>query len=477
MDTKQKAINSSKWVTSSTIISTTLQFLQIAIIARLIEPSAFGLVNISTMIITFFSTFSNLGFSNSIISMQEEDPKKLSTIYYTNILLGIIIFLLIFLSTPLLVDYFNEPRLERVIKLASSFFLIVYFGQIFTIILEKELKFKSIGIIDIIGTVFGTLLTIILAYNGHQELSLIYGQLISQIIKTAFQIFFGLKLFKPLVYFNIKNIKAHIQFGAYNLGDGLLGFIQGNSDNIVIASVLGVKALGYYTIASQLAVLPITRLNPIILRVAYPMIAKIKDSVIELKKSYLQILDLVTYFNLPLLAGIFITAPSLVPLVYGLGWEPTIPIIKILVFVSFLICLGHPLFTLVYSKGKPKLLFFLNVFTFIVKIPLVYYGGKNYGITGVAVCYLISMILNAIANFFIVKSLIGPFLKTFIYNVFKPILFCSIMVIVIYCYQIFIGFEGWFNTIIQILIGGIIFMLLTLKYKYSLEDIKSFKRA
>jgi PST family polysaccharide transporter/lipopolysaccharide exporter len=476
MSTTQKAINGGKWVTTSTITSTAFQFLQVAIVARLVDPSAFGLVSISTMIITFFSTFSNLGFSNSIISEQEEDPEKLSTIYYVNLGLGLLMFLLIFLGSPFIISFFHEPRLDKVLKLASCFFLIVYFGQIYNVLLQKELQFKSIAIIEIIAIVSGTVTTITLAYSGFQEMALIYGQLLTQLIKTTLQVIAGQKLFKPRLYFDIRKIKSHIQFGAYNLADGVLGFIQGNSDNLIIGSVLGVKALGYYSLASQLAVLPISRINPIILQVAYPMIAKIKDNAAELKKTYIQILDLITYFNLPLLAGLFITAQSVVPVIYGPGWQPTVILIQILTGVSFFLCLGHPLFTLVFSKGKPKLLFFLNAFTLVVKIPLVYYFGKNWGVAGVAVGYLVAMMISAAANFVIVKLLIGSFVRDFLVNLTKPLAFCLAMVFVIYLYKTFVGFEGTTHMLIQIAIGGAIFIGLTLKYKYSVSDLKAFRK-
>lgn len=477
MDNKQKALNSGKWVTSSTIISTVFQFVQVAIVARLIDPEAFGVVGISTMIITFFSTFANLGFSNSIISMQEADTKKLSTLYYLNLGLGIIFFFLIFFAAPLLSQFFDEPRLEKVVRIASFFFLIVYFGQIFSVLLQKELHFKSVAIIDIVGTVIGTCVTIGLAYNGEQELSLIYGQLLMQIAKTVLQVVIGLNLFKPVLYFNFGLVKDHVQFGLYNLADGVLGFIQGNSDNLVIGSVLGVKALGYYTLASQLAVLPITRLNPIILQIAYPIIAKLKENTSELKKTYLQILDLITFFNLPLLAGIFITAKSVVPVFYGEGWEPTIILIQILACVSFFICLGHPLFTLVFSKGKPKLLFHLNLFTLFVKVPIVYIFGKLWGVEGVAAGYLASIVLNSIGNFFIVKSLVGSVLREFLINLSKPIAFCAAMMTGIIVYQNFVGYTGLIHTLVQIAIGGLIFVGLTLKYKYSIADLKALRSA
>ncbi len=376
MSNKQKAMNGGKWITISTVISTVFQFVQVAVLARLLAPADFGVVGVSNLIIGFFGVFANLGFSNSIIYKQETDRTVLSTLYWLNMLVGVFIFVVIQFTAPTIVSFYSEPKLERVLQLSSCYFLIVYFGQLYMFLLEKELRFKSVATIDITGTIIGTISTVGLAYNGFEELSLIVGQLVSQTVKTTLQIILGRPLFKPAFRFAINKVQEHLRFGVFNLGDGVLGFVQSNADNFVIGSILGVKMLGYYTLAYQLAVFPIIRLNPIVLQVAYPILAKMQDDNEGLKRAYLKILDVLTFCNLPLLAGLFITAESVVPLIYGPNWNETTHLIQIFVFVGLFSYLGHPLFTLAFTKGKPNLLFYLNLATLVVKIPLVYFIGN-----------------------------------------------------------------------------------------------------
>ncbi|GAA4409692.1 colanic acid undecaprenyl disphosphate flippase WzxC [Nibrella viscosa] len=476
MSNAQKAISGGKWITVSTAVSTIFQFVQVTILARILDPAAFGLVSVSTLIINFFYIFSNLGFSNSIIYKQEDDKKVLSSLYILSLMMGVFIFALVYLSAPLIIAYYKEPRLDPVVKLASLYFLIIYFGQLYLFLMQKELQFRQIAIMEISGAVVGTAVAITLAYNGHGEFSLIYGQLAMHTVRTALQILFGRKLFTPQFYFNFGLIKEHIRFGVYNVGDGLLGFIQGNSDNIIIGGLLGVKPLGYYTVAYQLAVFPITKLNPIILQVAYPILAKMKEDASELKRSYIKILDLISYLNLPLLAGLFITADGLVPLVYGPGWEPTLPLIKIFVFQSFFSCLAHPLFTLAFTKGKPNLLFYLNLITLAVKIPLLFVFGKYWGVIGIALAFLTATIINLVINFFMAHSLIGSFFRDFVANILKPLTFCLLMVGLIALYKLAFGHEGPIHLFVQIALGGLVFVGLTLRYKLSLAEIKAFRR-
>ncbi|GAB3342674.1 MOP flippase family protein [Larkinella ripae] len=477
MSTKQQAISGGKWITISTVISTVFQFLQVSILARLLDPSVFGVVSVSTLIINFFFIFSNLGFSNSIISKQESDPKVLSTLYFLGLMLGGTFFLIVYFSSPLVVSFYNEPRLDKVIKLASFYFIINYIGQIFLFILQKELQFKSVAIVEIIGTVVGTAIAIGMAYNGYAETSLVMGYLIMHVVRTVLSILLGLKYFKPALYFNISLIKDHLRFGLFNVGDGLINFIQGNVDNIIVGSLLGVTPLGYYTIAYQLAVFPINKLNPIILQVAYPVLAKMKGNDLELRNSYIKILDIISYLNVPLLAGLFITAESVVPLFYGPGWDSTIPLIKIFILQSFFGCLAHPLFTLAFTKGKPNLLFYINVVTLVVKVPLLYFFGKYWQVTGIALSYLTTTFISLILNFYVAHALIGNFFKEFLANILKPLSFCLLMVVTIFAYKELVGYAGVFNTIAEITIGGFIYLALTLKYKVSLPEIRTFRQS
>ncbi|WP_080056143.1 MOP flippase family protein [Spirosoma aerolatum] len=476
MSNTQKAMNGGKWITVSTGIATLFQFIQVAVLARVLAPSDFGIVSVSNLILAFFQVFANLGFANSIIYKQESDRNVLSTLYYLNLLVGFVIFIVIHLSSPSIIAFYHEPKLAQVLNLSSYYFVIVYFGQIYMFLLEKELRFKSVAIIDITGSVLGTAVTVTLAYNGYHELSLIIGSLVSQTTRSILQIAFGLKFFIPKLYFNIYTIKEHLRFGVYNMGDGFLGYVQSNTDNIFLGGMLGVKMLGYYTVAYQLCVFPIMKLNPIILQVAYPILARMKENTSELRKSYLKILDFISYCNLPLLAGLFITADTVVPLIYGPGWEKSIELIRIFVFVGVFICLSHPLYTVAFTRGKPSLLFYLNLGTLIVKIPLVYLFGTYWGVMGIAIAFLLTTFLNMLVNFGMVNYLIGDFFGDFLKNIAKPITFCLIMVAIISIYKMLIGYSGPINAFAEIAIGGAIYAVLTLAYKLSFDQIKAYRQ-
>jgi lipopolysaccharide exporter len=476
MSNQKAAINGAKWTTTATVVTTLLSFSQLALIARVLDPAVFGLVSICTLVMNFFHIFANLGFTNSIISKQETDKQALSTIFFASVALGLIMGGLIYLSSGLVVAYYEEPKLSYVIKISSLTFPLIYSSQIYWNLLQKELEFKILAIVEVIGAVVNFITVLLLAYNDFQELSIIYSQLLFTFIKTVLYIVLGRKLFSPIFCFKLKKIKDHLRFGIYHLGEGILGFVNGNLENIVIGKAIGIKELGLYTIAYQLAVFPIYRLNPIIMQVSYPIMAKIKDNE-GLKRAYLKIVDFITFCNFPLLAGLFITASSTVILIYGPEYQGSIPLVRVILFVSFLACITAPVSSVALSKDKPNVMFFLNLFSLAVKIPILYFSSKYFGLMGIVYAYVLCSAIEAIVIFRIVKSLVGSFFVTFVENIIKPIAFCLVMVFSLGAYQYLIGNQGIMNLAIQVVIGGLIYVALTLRFKVSFKEVLEIRKS
>jgi len=479
MSNKQKAINGAKWTTVSTAVNAVFQFGQAAVLARMLAsaPVAFGIVSISTLIINFLSIFAHFGFSNSIIYKQETNQKILSTIYYLNLLIGIFMFGVIYLSIPALVLYYHEPLLAGVLKISAFYFPIVFLGQIYNILLEKELKFKSIALTDIISSVLGTSVTIFLAYRGYQAKAPVLGFLTAQLIKTIVQNFTGRQYFSPVKYFNLPEIKEFLIFGMYNIGENVVGFFNGNIDNILIGGLLGVKPLGYYTIAWQIAVFPVTRLCPVIIQTAYPIMAKLKDNIEDLKRAYLKIVDFIACCLIPLLIGLFLMAFNVVPLIYGARWASTVPLVKIFVFMGIFSCLMYPTSPVANSTGKPNYLFYRNLLMLIIKVPLICVIARPYGLIGIAYGFLVTTFVSLVLNFLLIQKLIGSFFMRFLKDIIKPLLFSLAMAVAILLYKYFIGDTGVVNTVVQIALGGAVYAALTLKFKLSFDEIKNLRQS
>ncbi len=460
MSYKKIAVQGTKWTTLSTVIVTLMQFVQVTILARILDPAAFGLVGMVMVLVNLFNIFSDMGVSNAIIYKQETNKYKLSSLYWLNIALGIFLFVLIIAIKPLIIGYYHEPKLESIIIFSSLIFLINPLGQQFQFLFQKDFEFKVISMIEIVSATIGTLVAIALALLNFEALSIIFGQLVTYLFKSCMFFILGIRKWRPLMYFNWKEIKDYFKFGLYSVGDNMLNFLSTNLGNLIIGSLLGARALGYYTIAYQLVIFPISKLNPIITRVSFPIFTKIKNDLVYLKQGYLQVLDIIGSLNFPLLIGLFVSSDTIIPLLYGGNWGETVKLVQILCIVGILRSLGNPLGSLLMSQGKPELGFRLNLITLIFQFPALYFGAEINGIYGVAIGFVCVQILNILLNFYAVHIIIGRWLWDLLKIIYLQFLIGMMMgIVIIIMNRYTIELNLLIQFIMQVVVGVTIYVI------------------
>ena len=305
MSLKQKAITGLKWTSISTVIVTILQLAQLAILARFLDPSAFGLMALVMIVIGFSQAFLDMGISNAIIHKQEITKDQLSTLYWVNVLAGFILFVIVALIAPVVSEFYNEPELTKLILAASLAFLVQPFGQQFMILWQKEMRFSETAKIDIANKLVSLLVSVYLAYKGHGVYALMYGVLAGVITQTSIFLYIGLKEHRPSFVFKIGEIKEFLSFGAYQMGEKTINYISANIDKILIGKFIGMEALGFYNLAWQLIIFPLAKINPVVNKVAFPLYAKVQHDIEKLSSYYTKSLSALFLITVPLLVFMF----------------------------------------------------------------------------------------------------------------------------------------------------------------------------
>ena len=452
-----QAVSGVKWSGLSTGIVTMLHFITLAILARLLSPSDFGLMGMIMVVIGFARVFVDMGISNAIIHRQNITKEELSSLYWLNIMAGVIVFFVISASTPIIMAFYHEPRLKNLVNLAAFVFLITPFGQQFQILLQKELRFKQLAKIEIICSVTNSLVTIILVINGLGVYSLVWGLLISTIVRVLQLFYFCYKKWKPGWYFSWNRIKGYASFGFYQMGEQTINYFNTNLDYLLIGSLLGAKSLGYYSLAYNLIIRPSSMINPIITRVAFPVFSKVQNDLSTLKRGYLKVLELLSSVNFPLMVGLAVLAPVAVPVIFGDQWLPSIILVQILTVVGLLRSTGSPIGSLLLARGRADLGFKWNLALMITQIPGLYIGAIFGGTIGVAIAFAILMCIYSIFNYLIlVRKLLGSCLRDYFYSIWPAFCMSILMGIGIISIDIF----EYTYPIIWILIGQVLFGVL-----------------
>ena len=145
----------------------------------------------------------------------------------------------------------------------------------------------------------------------------------------------------PKFYFSLKALKPYLSFGLHLVGSNILNHINSRIDQLVVGVLLGPQALGYYSMAFNLVLQPVTSINPVLTQVAFPVLARVRSNKERLKWGYFRMLNLLTSINAPMLLGIAAVAPLLIPVALGDQWIPVVPLIQILSLFSLIRSTGN----------------------------------------------------------------------------------------------------------------------------------------
>lgn len=464
MSLKRKAASGAKWTTASKGVSTGLQLIQLGVLARLLDQEDFGLMAMVMVVIGFAEAYIDMGIGKAIIHRQDTTSEQLSSLYWLNLGAGAIVFGLVILAIPLIVDFYNEPRLTDLLFWASLMFLITPFGQQFHILMQKELKFKLLAIITIASALAGVTVAIVTALQGQGVYSLIWGQLTNAATRTVAFVAIGYREWPPGFHFRWDDLRGYLGFGAYQMGEKTLNYFAKNIDYLLIGRYLGSEILGAYTIAFQLVIVPIQKINPILTKVAFPIFSKRQHQHTTLSTGYLEMSKVLAMTVYPLLIGLAATAPVAIPVFLGEGWELSIILTQILVLVGLARTLGNPSGTLYLAKGRADIGFKFNLVTAVINA-VVFWICVQYGVLVIASAFAMLNILYLLAHTYIIHRLIDLSLKAYWQKINMQIYLSALMGGIVYGLYYLVSsstISAEWALGILVIVGGGIYILLTL---------------
>ncbi len=460
MSLAKAAAKGVRWTTLSMVVVVIVQMVRLVVLGRILGPEAFGLLAMMLIVIGFAELFSQVGLSEAIIQRPNPTHIELSSLYWLNIMLGGLLYVVLLLITPAVAALYSTPELSQLLPWVALAFLISPWGVQFKALLQKQLHFKPLAIIEILGAVVGTVLAIMLAWRGYGVWSLVWGQLAQSLVVALSLVLVGWQQkMLPSFHFNYMAVKSYLSFGLHLLGSNILNYFNSRIDQLVVGVLLGSQALGYYSMAFNLVLQPVSRINPVLTQVAFPVLTKVRSDRARLKRGYFRMLDLLTSINAPVLMGVAAAAPVLIPVVLGDQWLPIVPLIQILALFSLIRSTGNAGGSLLLACGRADWALYWNLILFAF-IPLtIFVGAKIGGLQGVAWSLLGLQTLLLFAWYYsIVIRLLGRCFSGFIGSMIKPVIFSIIMAGLVIAITPFLStLPAAWQLVVQVLFGSVIY--------------------
>ncbi|MFW6008120.1 MAG: MOP flippase family protein [archaeon] len=449
-DLKGKAVQGVKWNTIKSIVEFTLSPLTLAVLARILSPTEYGHIAIITILIGFSKQIAAMGFSQAIIQKDKVDNKDLHSVFWFEQILGILAFIIIFLSAGFISDFFNEPEVLNLIKVVSFVFLLEPIDLVFRSLLKKDLRFDILTKSIIVRLIFQKGTTILFAVLGFGALSYVLGTLIGITVLTIIMFAYFLKnnFWLPGFYFSLTRVKPYLKFGVFIAGKSVFNNLFNYLDEIFIGSLLGTETLGIYHFAKNIIKYIRRMLNKPVSEVVFPLLSKLTSNLNQFNNTYSKIIKLIALIAVPAHIGVAITSYLFIPVLFGEKWEAAIPIVSILAFWGmFKTLYSQIISSALYSFGNSDWIFYATAIDLPVRA-LIFYIGSFFGLEVIAV------LLSSIALF---KLIIYQYVLKLVSNIEVKDIFLKLK---------FIAFSslimGTSGILIGILLGNIFNLLFTL---------------
>ncbi|MGQ1943646.1 lipopolysaccharide biosynthesis protein [Ornithobacterium rhinotracheale] len=424
-------------------------------LARLLGPEAYGLVGM----VTVFSGVANLlldfGFTSSIIYFQDLSKKELSSIFWFNLAMALVLYSVLFLCAPLISNFYGEPKLNALAKVISLSLIISALSATQNAQLSRDINFKLKTIYSWIAMFIAYIVAFIMAWCNYGVWSLVAQTLIFSVLNTLG--LYSITKWFPAWHFDLADIKKIFHYSFNIFGANSLQYITENVDKLLIGRLAGNDALGLYTRAISLMALPISNISQVFAKVLFPAFSSIKDDISAMQNYYLQTAKVIASLSFPLMFLLFIVSKEFTLIFLGDKWIDLIPILKLFCLLGAfkaIISLNGVLYN---STGNAKLAFRVLIIFNLIQLPIFYICLKYYDFMTMIYAYTVTNTIGAIPILSVALKLI----KLEILDIIRKTYVIVIGSIIIVLTGLFIDklyFESLYtNFILKIMIGAILY--------------------
>ena len=393
---KHKTIHGVSWSLIDNVASSGISFLVGIVLARILSPAEFGLLGMITVFIAVSNSIVESGFSSALIRKSDANNTDYNTVFYFNILLGILLYILLFLCAPAISTFYHEPLLIPVTRVLGVILIINAFSIIQRTILEKKIDFRTQTKISLIASITSGIIGVGMALNGFGVWSLVGQQITRQLLNSVFLWFFN--SWRPALEFSKKSFKELFGFGSKLMASEMINTIYKNLYYLIIGKFYNASQLGQYTRAELFSTVFSSNLTAVVQRVSYPVLSSIQDDADRLKQAYRRVIKTTMLVTFACMLGLSAIAKPLILILIGVKWLPAVVFIQIICFAEMLYPLHAINLNILQIKGRSDLFLKLEIFKklfAVLPIGLGLFYGIEYMLWGSVLTSFVAFFLNS----------------------------------------------------------------------------------
>lgn len=445
------------WNFTEQVLRKGLQLIVTIVLAYLLLPEDFGLIAMISIFMAIANSLMESGLKQALIIHKNSQQIDYDTAFYANIALGIIAYTLLFLSSPIIADFYNEPRLIDIIRVVGVVIVLNAFSLIQITRLTKELNFKLQLTANVFASVVAGVIAILLAYWEYGVWALIAQMIVQSFIVNL--VLWRTHLYKPQWQFSWVRFKQMYHFGYKLFISGMISTIYSNMFVAIIAKLFVASTAGLYYFAEKLKVMAINQLIFSIQNVTFPALAKIQDDENRLKENYRKIVKMMAFVLLPIITLLSALAHNVFIILFDEKWWHASSFLSIMLIGSMLTPLHAINVNILQVKGRSDLFLCIEIIKIAIASVVIYIS-IDFGIYGILIGQIITSMLCYIPNVLAANHMINYSMKEQLLDFFPTMIMMVLIALGIYQLQLLLDYQPLLETLLLGVLGLVIFLVM-----------------
>lgn len=447
-----------------------LSFLIGIVLARMLSPADFGTIATCLVFTEIGTTLLSSSYVSSLLQKRTVTPLDLSTGFVLQLLTASVVTLLVLGSAPFIGRFLGHKTIGSLLSLLSCSFIILAFSSTPSVIIRRNLDFRVYAWAGLVQVVAEGTVAVGMAFASYGVWSLAAGKLAGHVAFTT--ALFYITAWVPSIRFSRSTAKSLLGISAQFAGKNILDDLARNADYFILGRLLGMAPLGFYSRARSLMTIPISQLSNSLGTVLFPAFSKIQDDGERLIRGLIKSSCLISMCIFPLLVGLQLVAPSLIAVIYGEKWMPTVAPLRIICLAGLFYTLDPPAVSLINAKGFILAEMKRQCVHLVLLLLAVFWGsrwgleGVSWGVTFTACIYWLFMVQ-------LLKSRIGLSWRSYFEGLLPAIAASLMMAGVVLAFQqaaaTWFVFSNVLNLTGSIVLGGVSYLLSLLGLRHFLH--------
>lgn len=439
------------------------------ILARLLEPTVYGTVALVTVFTSILEVFIDSGLGSALIQKKDADDLDFSSVFYFNVTMCVVLYIGMCIAAPYIAIFYNIPELAPIVRVMSLTLVISGVKNIQYAYISKHMLFKKFFWATLFGTIVSAVVGICMAYRGYGVWAIVIQPLVNYAIDTI--VLWCTVKWRPLFQFSFSRLCGLLSFGWKILIAKLINVSYNKLRDLIIGKLYSSEDLAFYNRGGSFPTTIVPNITTSIDGVIFPAMAKIQNDKDKVRQLLKKSIHISSYIVMPMMAGMIACAPTMISVLLTSKWEPCIPYLRMFCIVYAFWPFSIANLNVIRSLGRSDLVLKLEIIERVFSIAFLL-AAIRINVYWIGISYMAGEIFSAALCAWPCKKLVDYSLFEQLRDLFPLMITCVIMGITVTLVQ-FIALSDILTLIIQVLIGILVYILLS--YLFKLEGFMYFK--